>query len=194
MSENEIETASTTDSRNSQAARSEIAFRSSGKFFNENRQDKSSEWSVEGENRFIHWLTLSSSSTSRIYERCERMKKIEHNLQTFLSWFQRIRDLIIDRDFKVVRTRRTIITPLEAESFYSDHKEKFFYNRLLTFMCSGPSDIHILAGHEAIIRWRKLMGPTKVYQAQFEAPDTIRGMYGLSDTRNATHGSGSVAL
>lgn len=34
------------------------------------------------------------------------------------------------------------------------------------------------------------MGPTKVYRAQFEAPDTIRGKYGLSDTRNATHGSG----
>lgn len=34
------------------------------------------------------------------------------------------------------------------------------------------------------------MGPTKVYRAQFEAPDTIRGEFGLSDTRNATHGSG----
>lgn len=34
------------------------------------------------------------------------------------------------------------------------------------------------------------MGPTKVYKAQFEAPNTIRGKYGLSDTRNATHGSG----
>lgn len=34
------------------------------------------------------------------------------------------------------------------------------------------------------------MGPTKVFKAQFEAPDTIRGKFGLSDTRNATHGSG----
>lgn len=38
------------------------------------------------------------------------------------------------------------------------------------------------------------MGPTKVYKAQFEAPDTIRGMYGLSDTRNATHGSGLIDI
>lgn len=57
-------------------------------------------------------------------------------------------------------------------------------------MCSGPSDIHILADYDAIIKWRQLMGPTKVYQAQYIAPDTIRGMFGLSDTRNATHGSG----
>lgn len=34
------------------------------------------------------------------------------------------------------------------------------------------------------------MGPTKVYKTQYEAPDTIRGMFGFSDTRNATHGSG----
>lgn len=38
------------------------------------------------------------------------------------------------------------------------------------------------------------MGPTKVYRAQFEAPNTIRGKYGLSDTRNATHGSGKYLI
>ncbi|XP_035738035.1 nucleoside diphosphate kinase 6-like isoform X1 [Vespa mandarinia] len=104
---------------------------------------------------------------------------------------QKIRDLIIENNFKIVRTRRTILTSEEAALFYFDHKDKFFYNRLLTFMCSGPSDIHILAGHDAIVRWRELMGPTKTYQAQYIAPNSIRGMFGLSDTRNATHGSDS---
>ncbi|XP_003402876.1 nucleoside diphosphate kinase 6 isoform X1 [Bombus terrestris] len=106
---------------------------------------------------------------------------------------QKIRDSIIDNNLKVVRSRRTIITQKEAVLFYEEHKEKFFYNRLLTFMCSGPSDIYILTDHNAIAKWRQLMGPTKVYQAQYTARDTIRGMYGLSDTRNATHGSDSVA-
>ncbi|XP_078043773.1 nucleoside diphosphate kinase 6 isoform X2 [Augochlora pura] len=104
---------------------------------------------------------------------------------------QRIRDLIIDNNFKVVRSRRTTIAPKEAALFYAEHKDKFFYNRLTTFMCSGPSDIHILANYDAIVKWRKLMGPTKVYHAQYSNPDTIRGMFGLSDTRNATHGSGN---
>lgn len=36
------------------------------------------------------------------------------------------------------------------------------------------------------------MGPTKVFKTQFEAPETIRGQFGLSDTRNATHGSGFI--
>ncbi|XP_003704529.1 nucleoside diphosphate kinase 6 isoform X1 [Megachile rotundata] len=105
---------------------------------------------------------------------------------------QKIRNLIIDNNFKIVRSRRSIITQADAEKFYGEHKEKFFYNRLLTFMCSGPSDIHILADYDAIAKWRQLMGPTKTYEAQYIAPDTIRGMFGLSDTRNATHGSDSV--
>lgn len=104
---------------------------------------------------------------------------------------QKIRNTIID-NFKVVRTRRTIISKKELELFYEEHRGKFFYNRLLTFMYSGPSDVHILAGHDAIPRWRKLMGPTKVYQAQFTDPKSIRAMFGLSDTRNAAHGSDSV--
>ncbi|KAM0737148.1 Nucleoside diphosphate kinase 6 [Formica fusca] len=105
---------------------------------------------------------------------------------------QKIRDLIIDNNFKVVRSRRATISREEAELFYKEHRDKFFYNRLVTFMSSGPSDIHILAAHDAVAKWRQLMGPTKVYQAQYNAPDTIRGMFGLSDTRNATHGSDST--
>lgn len=37
-----------------------------------------------------------------------------------------------------------------------------------------------------------MLGPTKVYKAQFEDPYSLRGMFGLSDTRNVAHGSGST--
>ncbi|KAL1494429.1 hypothetical protein ABEB36_010028 [Hypothenemus hampei] len=102
-----------------------------------------------------------------------------------------IRKIIISSNFKIVRSKRKRILLDEAELFYEEHKHKFFYNRLVTFMTSGESDLHILAKENAIKDWRALMGPTKVYKAQFEAPNTIRGLYGLSDTRNATHGSDS---
>lgn len=58
------------------------------------------------------------------------------------------------------------------------------------FLCSGPSEVYILAREDAIKMWRELMGPTKVYQAIYTSPGTIRAEYGLTDTRNATHGSG----
>ena len=71
--------------------------------------------------------------------------------------------------------------------WFADH----FKKRLkIICVCSGPSDIYILAREDAIKKWRELMGPTKVYQAVYTAQGTIRANYGLSDTRNATHGSG----
>lgn len=35
------------------------------------------------------------------------------------------------------------------------------------------------------------MGPTRVFRARYTAPDSIRGSFGLTDTRNTTHGSDS---
>ncbi|XP_015108652.1 nucleoside diphosphate kinase 6 [Diachasma alloeum] len=105
---------------------------------------------------------------------------------------QKIYEMITENGLKVVRSQRKIITLPEADLFYQEHRQKFFYNRLVTFMSSGPSDILILAGENAVLKWREIMGPTKVFQAQYSAPDTIRGKFGLSDTRNATHGSDST--
>ena len=68
---------------------------------------------------------------------------------------------------------------------------KFFYDRLVSYMCSGPISPMILAHPDAIQRWRSLMGPTKSHVARATAPHTIRGMFGLSDTRNSIHGSGN---
>jgi len=51
-----------------------------------------------------------------------------------------------------------------------------------------------LAREDAISVWRRLMGPTKVFQCQLSNPDSIRAKHGLTDTRNATHGSGNFVL
>lgn len=76
-------------------------------------------------------------------------------------------------------------------------------------MSSGACAVHALAAPNAIARWRQLMGPTKVFRyccsfdilpkiivvcsirTQVEQPDTIRARFGVSDTRNAVHGSDS---
>lgn len=60
--------------------------------------------------------------------------------------------------------------------------------------CSGPSEAYILARDDAIAVWRQLMGPTKVFKCQLTHPDSIRAKHGLTDTRNATHGSGKLFL
>lgn len=57
--------------------------------------------------------------------------------------------------------------------------------------CSGPVTAYILSRENAIKRWRDIMGPAKVYMAIHSHPNSIRGRFGLTDTRNATHGSGN---
>lgn len=59
---------------------------------------------------------------------------------------------------------------------------------------SGPMRAYILAREDAIHHWRELMGPTKVFRARHTAPTTIRAQFGLTDTRNTTHGSGEISL
>lgn len=56
---------------------------------------------------------------------------------------------------------------------------------------SGPIEVHILAGNDVIAGWRTLLGPTRVYKAVYSHPNSIRGLFGLSDTRNVCHGSDS---
>lgn len=45
-----------------------------------------------------------------------------------------VRRMILTSNFKIVRTKRHTFTVEEAEKFYDEHKGKFFYNRLVTFM------------------------------------------------------------
>ena len=102
-----------------------------------------------------------------------------------------VQDMILDNQFLVVRSKITHLTPARAQQFYSEHEGKFFYNRLVTFMSSGPCQPLILAGHDSIVRWRELMGPTKVFRTRYSHPDSVRGRFGLTDTRNVSHGSDS---
>lgn len=55
---------------------------------------------------------------------------------------------------------------------------------------SGPMRAYVLAREDAIHHWRDLMGPTKVFRARHTSPASIRAQFGLTDTRNTTHGSG----
>lgn len=80
-----------------------------------------------------------------------------------------------------------------AKAFYEEHKTKFFYRRLVEFMTSGPVEVLVLAKENAISDWRSLLGPTKVFKTVISHPDSIRGMFGLTDTRNVGHGSGKLS-
>ncbi|XP_077591745.1 nucleoside diphosphate kinase 6 [Stigmatopora nigra] len=99
---------------------------------------------------------------------------------------------ILDNKFAIVRRKDLVWKRQDSQKFYAEHSERFFYQRLVEFMSSGPMRAYILAREDAIRHWRGLMGPTKVFQARYSSPDCLRARFGLTDTRNTTHGSDSV--
>ncbi|OCT89324.1 nucleoside diphosphate kinase 6 [Xenopus laevis] len=99
---------------------------------------------------------------------------------------------ILENNFLILRRKELHWRSTDSQRFYCEHTGRFFYQRLVEFMSSGPMQAYILAHEDAIQLWRNVMGPTKVFRARIVAPGTVRGDLGLTDTRNTTHGSDSV--
>ena len=95
---------------------------------------------------------------------------------------------IIENGFKIKALRLTHLHRENAEAFYAVHKERPFFNGLVTFMSSGPIVAAILEKENAVEDFRKLIGSTNPADA---AEGTIRKLFASSIERNAVHGSDS---
>jgi len=87
---------------------------------------------------------------------------------------------------KIVAAKMKWLSKAEAEGFYAVHRERPFFNDLVSFMISGPVMIQVLEGENAIAKNRELMGATDPKKA---APGTIRADFAQSIDANAVHGS-----
>jgi nucleoside-diphosphate kinase len=81
-----------------------------------------------------------------------------------------------------------VIDRATAEEHYGEHREKPFFEELVTFITSGPVVVARLTGDDAITCWRALMGPTDPVQSP---PGSIRGDLATVITENLVHGSDS---
>lgn len=86
----------------------------------------------------------------------------------------------------IVAAKMLCLSRERAEAFYAVHKERPFFNDLVSFMISGPVMVQVLEGENAIARNREIMGATDPKQA---APGTIRADFADSIDENAVHGS-----
>ncbi|NVB42037.1 nucleoside-diphosphate kinase [Pseudenhygromyxa sp. WMMC2535] len=93
---------------------------------------------------------------------------------------------IQESGLRLVAIKSLHLSTEQARGFYHVHAERPFFNDLVTFMTEGPIVAMVLEGDNAIKRWRDLMGPTNATEAP---KDTLRGQFGTSIERNATHGS-----
>ena len=90
---------------------------------------------------------------------------------------------------KIIKAQMIHLSKEEAEGFYEVHKERPFFNDLVTFMISGPVMIQALEGENAVLMNRELMGATNPKEADV---GTIRSDFADSIDANAVHGSDSL--
>ena len=108
---------------------------------------------------------------------------VERNLD------KEIKEMFINKGFKIIKDKKIQIAKAEAEQFYKVHETKPFYNDLCAYLSSGPIVVMVLERENAVLGNRDLMGATKPEDA---AEGTIRKKYGISIDKNSVHGSDSV--
>lgn len=90
---------------------------------------------------------------------------------------------------RIVAQKRVLMTRAQAETFYGVHRERPFFNDLVSFMTSGPVVVQVLEGEDAVTKYRDVMGATNPANA---ADGTIRKLFAESIEANSAHGSDSV--
>ncbi len=87
---------------------------------------------------------------------------------------------------QIVAARMLQLSQGQAEGFYAVHKERPFFNDLVTYMTSGPVVVQALQGEDAINMNRQIMGATDPANAD---EGTIRAEFAESIEENVVHGS-----
>jgi len=87
---------------------------------------------------------------------------------------------------EIIAARMIHLSQQQAEEFYAVHKERPFFNDLVSYMTSGPVMVQALQGEAAIQSNRDIMGATNPADA---AAGTIRAEHAASIEENVVHGS-----
>ena len=106
----------------------------------------------------------------------------------YKGFAEKICERLEDAGLKILSKKSLHLTEEEAEGFYIEHKGKPFFPDLITFMTSGPIQVQILEGDNAISNYREVMGNTDPKEA---GPGTLRADFADSIDANAVHGSDS---
>ncbi len=87
---------------------------------------------------------------------------------------------------RIIAAKMLHLSKAQAEAFYGIHKDRPFFDGLVSFMTSAPVLVQVLEGENAIAQNRSLMGATNPAEAE---AGTIRADFAESIDHNAVHGS-----
>ena len=108
---------------------------------------------------------------------------VERNLS------EKIKLIFSKNNLSIIETKKLHISKDEAAEFYKVHQSKPFYDKLCNYLSSGPIEVLILEGENAVLKNRELMGATDPKNAK---DGTIRKLFGVSIDKNSIHGSDSI--
>lgn len=91
-----------------------------------------------------------------------------------------------EKGFKLVGMKFMKVSNELAQKHYGEHKDKPFFNGLVSFITSGPIVAMVWEGKNIISAMRKIMGKTNPLDADV---GTIRGNFAVDIGRNIVHGS-----
>jgi nucleoside-diphosphate kinase len=93
------------------------------------------------------------------------------------------------RGLKLLAAKFLQVSQELAETHYSIHKGKPFYEGLIDYITSAPVMAMVWGGPNAVAAVRQTMGATRPTEA---APGSIRHDFGLEIGRNLTHASDTL--
>ena len=96
---------------------------------------------------------------------------------------------IEQKGLKIVAMKMIEVSKELAEKHYAEHKEKPFFQNLISYITSGPVVAMVVEGKEAVKVMRNLVGKTNPIEA---SPGTIRGDLAMDIGRNVVHASDSI--
>ena len=100
-----------------------------------------------------------------------------------------INKIIENNHLRIIAQKKIHLSKNQAEEFYNVHKERPFFNDLITYMTSEPVIVQVLEGDNAVKKYREVMGATNPDEA---GEGTIRKLHALNIQENSVHGSDSA--
>ena len=94
-----------------------------------------------------------------------------------------------ERGLKLIALKMLHLDKALARRHYAIHKDKPFFNNLVSYISSAPIVAAVFEGEGAVGVIRKTMGATEPAKAE---AGTIRSDFGLDIEHNTVHGSDSV--
>jgi len=78
--------------------------------------------------------------------------------------------------FQICHMRWLQLTPEQVSEFYNDRFGELSFPHLVVYMSSGPVVVFVLAKKDAVVEWKRIIGPTTVLGTESSPNSDLRSL------------------